>query len=111
VCDVNGRDDLLRAHVYRAYALRDTEDIHQAVLDVIDGWMLYPAIEAQLALGRVRVLAVAPTDEERWYESIEASRSRPRGPHPGAGDLEAWISDGVELMRSTYLREEAAVAA
>lgn len=107
---MNARTDLLRAHVYRAHALRGTEAIHQAARDVVDGWMLYPAVEAQLALERARALAVDLTDEERWYDMVEASMSRPRGPHPGADDMGAWIRESVDLLQSTYTNEMAVAA-
>ena len=113
---MNARDDLLRAHVYRAHALRGTPAIREAVLDAVDGWTLYPAVEAQLALERARAQAVAHVfDEDAWYASLSVlDENRPPRPpgwrHPGADDLEAWHREGVVLMRSTYPREMAVAA-
>lgn len=51
---MNARDDLLRAHVYRAFALRGTDSFGEACRDVVDGWLMYPALEAELLLERAR---------------------------------------------------------
>jgi hypothetical protein len=51
---MNGRDELLRAHVFAAFDCRGTDAFPVAVARVVDGWMLWPAIKAELALERAR---------------------------------------------------------
>src|SRR5262245_13564407 len=68
---VNGRDDLLRAHVFRAFAAKGTDRFAACCRDVVDGYMLWPAVEAELAMQRVR----RQRDQEEaellaWYYTI-----------------------------------------
>ena len=45
---------MLRSHVFLAWSLRGTDEYEPAIEDVVDGWMLFPAIEAKLALEEIR---------------------------------------------------------
>jgi len=106
---VNGRADLLRAHVYQAHAARGTDDFSQAVRDAVDGWTLFPAVAAAYALECARAAEDAAIDAEAaWCESVvQAALSRPRGRHPGVDHMDAWVRESVALMRSTYAHTEA----
>ena len=75
---MNGRDALLRAHVYAAWDARGTERYDAAVARVLDGWFLWPAIEAQRALDHAR--------QERDQRQVDVDRYR---------------EDALELLRAT----------
>jgi hypothetical protein len=51
---VTGRDELLRAHSFAAFDARGTERFDDALRSLYDGWVLWPAIEARLALEQSR---------------------------------------------------------
>jgi len=53
---MNGRDDLRRAAVYKAHAAKGTEAFDAACRDIVDGWMLWPLIEAERELENARRL-------------------------------------------------------
>lgn len=66
---LSARDDLLRAAVYRAHAAKGTPEFADTCRDVIDSWMLFPLVEAELALERARA-----TVDEREASSRRAPR-------------------------------------
>jgi hypothetical protein len=79
---VTGRDELLRAAVYRAHALRETDRFAAACADVVDCHLLYPWIEAELALERVRAQQAHLELELEaatfgWYLSIGIAHEQP----------------------------------
>jgi hypothetical protein len=79
---MNRRDDLLRAAIYRAHAAKGSPGFGDACRDVVDAWMLFPLVEAELAIERARAR----------MERITAERA-------------AEIPKLVELMRSTSPQE------
>ncbi len=80
---MTARDELLRAAVYRAHALRGTDTFAAACADVVDGWTLWPLIEYEHALEqarqhrqrRERQLAEAPAAMRASYVIREATRA------------------------------------
>ena len=78
---MNARLDLLRAHVFAAFDARGTDAFPDACRDALDGYLLWPAIRAELALERAR---------------------------QGVEDREQEMVDAIALMRSTYPAERAA---
>ncbi len=51
---MTARDDLLRAAVYAAFDARGTDAFAGACRNVVDGWMMWPAIEYEHALEQAR---------------------------------------------------------